>query len=200
MAITFAVSTAGTFQPEGVFGQEVYFDSLTMFVFFLLTGRWLELRLRDRTAGALEALMNRLPDSVERLQPGGQFERVAVRRLVVGDLVRVHPGEAFSADGVIEQGSTQVDEALLTGESRPVTRGAGALVVAGSHNLSATVQVRVQSGRFREDLYYRLSTVPIRVPALHDRPEDIHLLFRKFAADFANKYKVAPIQLDDEAK
>ena len=58
----------------------------------------------------------------------------------------------------------------------------------------------VQSGRFREDLYYRLSTVPIRVPALHDRPEDIHLLFRKFAADFANKYKTAPVQLDEEAK
>ena len=58
----------------------------------------------------------------------------------------------------------------------------------------------VQTGKFREDLYYRLSTVPIRVPALHDRPEDIHLLFRKFAADFANKYKAAPIQLDDEAK
>ena len=58
----------------------------------------------------------------------------------------------------------------------------------------------VQAGRFREDLYYRLSTVPIRVPALHDRPEDIHLLFRKFAADFANKYKSAPVQLDEEAK
>ena len=58
----------------------------------------------------------------------------------------------------------------------------------------------VQMGKFREDLYYRLSTVPIRVPALHDRPEDIHLLFRKFAADFANKYKAAPVQLDDEAK
>jgi DNA-binding NtrC family response regulator len=58
----------------------------------------------------------------------------------------------------------------------------------------------VQQGRFREDLYYRLSTVPIRVPSLHDRPEDIHLLFRKFAADFANKYKTAPVQLDEEAK
>lgn len=58
----------------------------------------------------------------------------------------------------------------------------------------------VQAGRFREDLYYRLSTVPIRVPALHDRPEDIHILFRKFAADFANKYKSAPVQLDEEAK
>ena len=58
----------------------------------------------------------------------------------------------------------------------------------------------VQQGRFREDLYYRLSTVPIRVPSLHDRPEDIHLLFRKFAADFANKYKTSPVQLDEEAK
>ena len=58
----------------------------------------------------------------------------------------------------------------------------------------------VQTGRFREDLYYRLSTVPIRVPALHDRPEDIHILFRKFAADFATKYKTGSVQLDEEAK
>jgi transcriptional regulator with PAS, ATPase and Fis domain len=58
----------------------------------------------------------------------------------------------------------------------------------------------VQQGKFREDLYYRLSTVPIRVPALHDRKEDIHILFRKFAADFADKYKTASVQLDDEAK
>lgn len=57
-----------------------------------------------------------------------------------------------------------------------------------------------QSGKFREDLYYRLSTVPIRVPALRDRPEDIILLFRKFVIDFAEKYKTTPVQLDDEAK
>jgi DNA-binding NtrC family response regulator len=58
----------------------------------------------------------------------------------------------------------------------------------------------VHQGKFREDLYYRLSTVPIRVPALHDRKEDIHLLFRKFAADFADKYKTASVQLEDDAK
>jgi len=58
----------------------------------------------------------------------------------------------------------------------------------------------VQQGKFREDLYYRLSTVPIRVPALHERKEDVHLLFRKFAADFADKYKTGSVQLDEEAK
>jgi len=143
MFITFVVSTLGTFEPQGIFGREVYFDSLTMFVFFLLTGRWLELRLRDRTAGALDALMNRLPQSVERLRTDGTFERVTARRIAVGDVVRVQAGEAFLADGVVELGQTTVDEALLTGESRPLARGPGAMVVAGSHNLSGTVQVKV---------------------------------------------------------
>jgi Cu2+-exporting ATPase len=142
--ITFAVSTAGTFEPHGLFGRQVYFDSLTMFVFFLLTGRWLELRLRDRTAGALDALMNRLPDSVQRQLADGSFERVAVRRLQAGDVVRILPGEAFPADGVILQGETQADEALLTGESRPVPRLVGDAVIAGSHNLSGVVLARVE--------------------------------------------------------
>jgi Cu2+-exporting ATPase len=144
MGITFVVSSLGTFEPTGIFGAEVYFDSFTMFVFFLLTGRWLELRLRDRTAGALEALMNRLPDSVERRAADGEFERVAVRRLVAGDVIRVLAGEAFPADGVILEGSTLADEALLTGESRPLSRSEGSAVIAGSHNLSAPVLVDVQ--------------------------------------------------------
>ncbi len=144
IAVTFAVSTAGTFEPAGIFGREVYFDSLTMFVFFLLSGRWLELRLRARTAGALEAVMNRLPEGAERQLADGSFERVAVRRLAVGDLLRVQSGESFAADGVVEQGSSSVDEALLTGESRPLARGVGAQVLAGSFNLGATLWVRVQ--------------------------------------------------------
>ena len=145
IAITFAVSTAATFDPAGPLGAQVYFDSLTMFVFFLLTGRWLETRLRNRTAGALEALMNRLPDSVERLGGDGRFTRVAVRRLALGDVVRVLPGEAFPADGMVIAGDTSADEALLTGESRPVPRPCGARVLAGSHNLSSAVQVRVEA-------------------------------------------------------
>lgn len=144
MAITFAVSTAGTFDPQGVFGHEVYFDSLTMFVFFLLSGRWLEQRLRDRTAGALEALLNRLPDSVERLRPDGSAERVAVARLLVGDVIRVVAGETFPADGRVVEGQTEVDEALLSGEALPLSRGVGSQVLTGSHNLTSVVQVRVE--------------------------------------------------------
>jgi Cu2+-exporting ATPase len=143
MVITFFVSTAGTFEPTGVFGKEVYFDSLTMFVFFLLGGRWLELRLRDKTAGALEALMNRLPDSVLRVTAEGSVERVPVRRLRQGDVIRVLPGEAFPADGVMLAGATSVDESLLTGESRPLTRVTGDEVIAGSHNLSAVIDMRI---------------------------------------------------------
>ncbi len=145
MLITFVVSSLGTFEPAGPFGHQVYFDSLTMFVFFLLAGRWLELRLRDRSAGALEALMHRLPEGVERRDAEGRWQRVAVRRLRVGDVVRVLPGAAFPADGILLVGSTTVDEALLTGESRPLARGAGETVIAGSHNLSALVEMRVQA-------------------------------------------------------
>ena len=144
LVITFAVSTAGTFDPAGAFGREVYFDSLTMFVFFLLTGRWLELRLRDRTAGALEAMVNRMPDAVQRRRADGGFEPVVVRRLVVGDVIRVLPGEAIAADGVITQGSTMVDQALLTGESKPVARVVGSSVIAGSFNLAGVIEVRVE--------------------------------------------------------
>jgi Cu2+-exporting ATPase len=143
MVISFVVSTLGTFEPQGLFGQEVYFDSLTMFVFFLLAGRWLELRLRDRTAGALEALMHRLPESVLRRTETGDWDRVSIRRLRVGDVIRVLPGEAFPADGQMLAGGTLVDEALLTGESTPLPRTAGQTVIAGSHNLSAPVEVRV---------------------------------------------------------
>lgn len=144
MAITFIVSTLGTFDPTSQWGREVYFDSLTMFVFFLLTGRWLELRMRDRTAGALEALMNRMPESALRQLPSGEFERVLVGQLAIGDTLRVAVGEAFPADGVITFGSTHADEALLTGESKPIVKASGDSVIAGSHNLDASVNIRIE--------------------------------------------------------
>lgn len=143
--IAFAASTAATFDPAGPWGREVWYDSVTMFVFFLLSGRLLELRLRDRTAGALEALMRGLPPSVERRQGAdGPWERVPVRRLAAGDLIRVLPGQAFPADGRIESGESRVDEALLTGESAALARRVGDGVIAGSHNLTGAVEVRIE--------------------------------------------------------
>lgn len=141
--IAFGASTAATFDPQGPLGGEVWYDSVTMFVFFLLSGRLLEQRLRDRTAGALEALLRRLPETVERIAPDGRTERVPVRRLQPGDRVRLHPGEVFPADGELLEGRTQVDEALLTGESTPLPRQAGQAVIAGSANLGGSVVLRV---------------------------------------------------------
>jgi len=143
LAIAFAGSTAATFDASAA-GGEVWFDSITMFVFFLLSGRILEQRLRDRTAGSLEALARRLPDTVEREVGPGRFERVAVRKLAPGDRIRVLPGEAFPADGEIVSGNTRVDEALLTGEAEPLPRGEGDCVIAGSNNLGGSVVVRIE--------------------------------------------------------
>ena len=144
VAITFIASTGATFDPSGPFGHEVYFDSLTMFVSFLLGSRYLELRVRHRAAEALEATLACLPETAWRVLGDGTSEAVSVHRLRPGDLLRVPVGQAFAADGVIEQGQTRADEALLSGESTPVTKRCGEAVAAGSLNLGDPVLVRVQ--------------------------------------------------------
>lgn len=143
IAVTFIASSGATFDPGGIFGHEVYFDSLTMFVFFLLGGRWLELRARHKVALSLEAGTARLPDSVERLRADGGSEVVAIARLAAGDRVRVPAGAAFPADGVLLEGRSLADEALLTGESEPVAKQPGDELVAGSLNLRAPVLMQV---------------------------------------------------------
>lgn len=143
IAVAFVASSAATFSPQGAFGAEVYFDSLTMFVAFLLGARWLESRARQRAAQSLDAVMRRLPDAVERLAPDGGSEWVTPAELAVGDLIRIHVGQAFAADGLVEDGRSLVDEALLSGESRPVDRGPGDEVAAGSINMGVPLRVRV---------------------------------------------------------
>jgi P-type Cu2+ transporter len=144
VAITFVASTAATFDPGGRFGSAVYFDSMTMFVSFLLAARYLELRARNRAAEALERSMACLPETAWRLAPDGSATAVSVQRLQPGDLVRVPVGQAFPADGEIEHGATRADEAVLSGESVPVDKPEGAEVVAGSTNLGAPVLMRVR--------------------------------------------------------
>ncbi len=99
--VTFVASSGATFDPAGPWGSEIWYDSLTMFVFFLLGGRYLELKARDRTAGALDALINRLPERCERQQADGSFESISLKRLQPGDVVRVEAGQAFPGDGLL---------------------------------------------------------------------------------------------------
>ena len=145
LLVTFVASSGATFDPQGPFGHEVYFDSLTMFVSFLLAGRFLEMSARHRAAESLEDTLSRMPETALRLVGDGDaVETVSVLRLARGDRVRVPVGAAFPADGRLEQGSTQADESLLTGESRPVDKRAGDEVVAGSLNLAVPVTMRVE--------------------------------------------------------
>ncbi len=144
VAITFIASTGATFDPAGVFGVEVYFDSLTMFVSFLLAARFLELGARQRAAQALEGALACLPETAWRVAEDGSTQELSTLRLRPGDLVRVPVGQAFAADGRLEQGRTSADESLLSGESSPVEKAEGAELVAGSVNLGAPVLMRVQ--------------------------------------------------------
>ena len=144
LAITFVASTGATFDPAGPFGHEVYFDSLTMFVSFLLGARWIELKARGRAAEALERAMSRLPETAWRVAADGSVSAVSTLRLHVGDLVQVPLGQAFPADGTLQQGTTAADESLLSGESAPVAKRPGDALVAGSLNVGAPVRMTVE--------------------------------------------------------
>ena len=144
MVVAFIASSGAAFDPGGLFGHEVYFDSLTMFISFLLAGRYLEMCARHRAASSLEDSIGRLPETALRENGDGSVASVSVLRLQRGDVVRVPVGQAFCADGVLTQGVTRADESLLSGESAPVDKAVGDAVAAGSMNLGAPVAMRVE--------------------------------------------------------
>lgn len=137
----FVASVYSTFSGHG----EVYYDSVTMFVFLLLTGRFLEMNARRRAGAAVEELVKLIPAATTRLPdwPARGEEQVPVVRLAAGDHVLVRPGETLPADGVVVEGDSAVSEALLTGESLPVAKGVRAQVVGGSLNQTSPLVVRV---------------------------------------------------------
>jgi len=124
---------------------EVYFDSVTMFVFFLLCGRYVEMLARQKAVRGVEELGKALPAFAERLAgwPAGESERVPVSQLQPGDVIRVKPGETVPADGVVIDGESEANEALLTGESRPVPKRPGAEITGGTINVSSPLCLRV---------------------------------------------------------
>ena len=139
----YAASFYGTFSGA----EHVYFDSVTMFVFFLLTGRFLEMNARKRSAEAAESLIKLIPAAAVKLPgyPGSRAEEtVAAVKLVPGDFVLVGPGDSFPADGVVAEGGASVDESLLTGESHPVAKHAGSDIIGGTLNLDSPLVVKVE--------------------------------------------------------
>jgi len=142
IALAFAASVYATLTGGG----EVYYDSVTMFVFFLLAGRFLEMSARKKSAEAAESLVKLIPAAALRLPAWpdrSQEETVAAVRLSPGDHVLVGPGESFPADGCVVEGDSSVDESLLTGESRPVGKHPGIAVIGGTLNLASPLVVRV---------------------------------------------------------
>ena len=143
IAVAFAASAWATVSGRG----EVYFDSITMFVFLLLGARYLEAMARAKAAESQQRLVRHTPAVADRLVPGADpavTERVAAVRLAPGDLVQVAPGGVIPADGTVTAGSSAADESLLTGETRPAAKRAGDAVIGGSVNLASPLTVTVK--------------------------------------------------------
>lgn len=137
---------------------DLYFDAVGMFALFLLSGRYLERRARERTAAATAQLVNLLPASCLRLDDNGQSSRVLLSELKLGDRLLVQPGAVIPADGLILDGQSSVDESLLTGEYLPQARQSGDHVTGGTLNVEGplTVQVNAQGNDSRLSAIVRL--------------------------------------------
>jgi Cu2+-exporting ATPase len=134
----YAASVYATFTN----GPAVWFDSVTMFVFFLTLGRFLEMRARHRSIDRTVALSSLLPNTATRVSGDSKFI-VPVSQLQAGDRVLVRAGDGIPADGVIVHGQTSVDETMLTGEARPQTKSVGDAVAAGSVNIDGLIELSV---------------------------------------------------------
>ncbi|CBL44776.1 Cation transport ATPase, E1-E2 family [gamma proteobacterium HdN1] len=124
-------------------GPEVYFDSVGMFVFFLLTGRYLEMRARHHAATTSLAGGGHRSLTARKLDDAGNVHLIPADMVAVGDRIQVRAGETIPCDGLILEGTTSINEAMLTGESLPVPRQRGEGVISGSINIDHPIQIEV---------------------------------------------------------
>nr|WP_092893013.1 copper-translocating P-type ATPase [Halopelagius inordinatus] len=141
MAITvaFVYSLASVVFPT----QSAFFWELVTLIDIMLLGHWIEMRSVRRASSALDELAKLIPDTAERITESGETEEVPVNELNDGDLVLVRPGANVPADGVVDEGDSDVDEAMITGESRPVSKEPGDEVVGGTINGDGSLRVRI---------------------------------------------------------
>jgi P-type Cu2+ transporter len=136
--VSFGTSLAATF---GLFEIEVWWE-LASLITIMVLGHWLEMRAISQARGALNALAALLPDTAERIT-GSEIQTVPLSELQLGDIVLVRPGERVPADGTVVEGSADVDESMITGESRTVSKGTGDKVIAGTVASGGSLRVRI---------------------------------------------------------
>jgi P-type Cu2+ transporter len=144
--ISLAITVAFVFSwvvELGLIEAEALWWELATLVTIMLLGHWIEMRSIHEAQGALQALAKLLPDTARRVTADGTEEEVAVAELRKGDLVQVRPGESVPVDGVVRAGSGDVNESMITGESRPVKKAAGDEVIAGTINGQGSLRVEV---------------------------------------------------------
>src|SRR5256884_1063157 len=138
ITVAFGTSLAATF---GLFEIEVWWE-LASLITIMVLGHWLEMRAIFQARGALNALAALLPDTAERVN-GGEIQTVPLSELRVGDIILVRPGTRVPADGTVVLGAADVDESMITGESRTVSKGSGAPVIAGTVASGGSPRVRI---------------------------------------------------------
>lgn len=143
IAIGITLTVALSFWQTARSAEHAYFDSAVMLLFFLLLGRFLDHNMRRRTRSVAENLAALRSESALRILPDGSLAEVPLSRIDPGDLVLVRPGERIAVDGVVETGSSTVDQSLITGETDAISTGPGALVHAGTLNIASVLTVRV---------------------------------------------------------
>ena len=144
LALAFIAGTINLMMGSG----QSYFDSITMFVAFILAARYVELLARQDAQGGAEALAKQLPATCERLIDYPNSQEVALVPVVncnPGDILRVSPGEVIPADGILIENASALDEALLTGESKPVEKNIGDRVYAGTHNILNPLLMKIEA-------------------------------------------------------
>lgn len=137
--LAFGASIWSTFNQ----GENVYFSEVCMFIFFLLVGRYFEMRARHRMNRAGNNLLTLLPNLAIRISANGDEELIAATDINVNDVLRVKPGQAIAADGVVLEGRSSVDEAALTGEYLPVSKQVDSMLIGGTINIESPLLMRV---------------------------------------------------------
>jgi P-type Cu+ transporter len=142
-----ATAAPGLFPPAfraGGGAPPVYFEAAAVITVLVLLGQILELRAREKTSGAIRALLNLAPKQALRLGTNGAEETIPLERVAAGDRLRVRPGDSVPVDGEVLEGQSAVDESMVTGESMPVSKGPGAKVIGGSLNQSGAFVMRAE--------------------------------------------------------